>query len=258
MNSPIKWMGGKNQSLSKLLPLIPNHYTYAEPFIGAGWVLFAKEKASVEVLNDVNGDLINFYNVIKNNTDEFIDRMDLTLKSVETFLNYRETMSDKSLSDTERAFRFYYVNQNAFGGMIRYNKQGKCNSACMRHPRRKMGGSYWVLDKIYDAHERLKDVNIECDTYEKIISKYDTKDTFFFLDPPYECASGKYNNGDTFDYNELLNNVKSIKGKFMLTLNGEFEQLFKDFNIIHNDVHWSIGCTSDSTKKYDEIIVMNY
>lgn len=241
-----------------ILSIIPDHYTYVEPFLGAGWILFGKYKSNVEIINDINGDLINFFEIIRTQPEAFINRMNLTLKSKELFMQYRETMSDKSLSSLERAFRFYYVNQNAFGGLVRYNTKGICNSPYMRHPKRKQGGSYWDLDKIYLAHDRLKDVSIEQDDYKIIINKYDTSETLFFLDPPYECKSGKYNGETTFNYDELLNQCRNIKGKFILTLNSGFEEKFKEFYIIPNDVHYSIGCTSESDKKYKEIIVTNY
>jgi hypothetical protein len=132
------------------------------------------------------------------------------------------------------------------------------DSLYMRHPRRKPGGSYWVLDKIRNAHERLKDVSVEQDNYTTIIQKYDTNETLFFLDPPYDCKSGKYNGENSFDYDELLNQCRNIKGKFILTLNSGFEDKFKEFYIIPNDVHYSIGCTTGSSKSYKEIIVTNY
>lgn len=128
----------------------------------------------------------------------------------------------------------------------------------MRHPKRKVGGSYWDFDKIILAHERLKSVSIENDDYKSIIKKYDTIDTLFFLDPPYECKSGKYNGKSDFDYDELLEQCKQIKGKFILTLNSGLEDKFKEFNVYPNDVHYSIGCTTDSSTSYKEIIVTNY
>lgn len=258
MKSPIKWMGGKNRSVDLILSIMPKHYTYVEPFFGAGWIFFAKDKANVEILNDINGDLINFFEIIRTQYEQFEERICYTLKSKDLFMEYRQTMSDKNLSPLERAFRFYYVNQNAFGGLVRYNSKGICNSPYMRHPKRKPGGSYWELDKIINAHKRLKDVSIENDDFKIIITKYDTEDTLFFLDPPYECKSGKYNGEPTFDYDELLTQCRNIKGKFILTLNSGLEDKFKEFYIMPNDVHYSIGCTTNSSKTYKEIIVTNY
>lgn len=259
MKSPIKWMGGKSKSVKRILSIIPEHKTYIEPFFGAGWIFFAKEKTKIEVLNDINGDLVNFFETLRTQYDEFIHRFDFVTKSKELFIEYRQTMSDKTLSPLEKAFRFYYVNQNAFGGLVRYNSKGKCNSPFGGNPDyKRTNGNMWDFDKLKLAHERIKTAFIENDTYQKIIKKYDREYSLFFLDPPYECKSGKYNGETTFDYDELLNQCRNIKGKFILTLNSGLEDKFKEFYIIPNDVHYSIGCTSESSKEYKEIIVTNY
>jgi len=251
-------MGGKSNSVKKILPLIPEHKTYVEPFFGAGWIYFAKEKSKVEVINDINGDLVNLFEVLRTQYDEFIERYNFVIKSRELFLEYRETISDKTLTSLERAFRFFYVNQNAFGGLVRYNQKGICNSPFAGSPDREAQSSFWDLEKLKNAHERLKETIIENDTYEKIIKRYDKPYTLFYFDPPYVCKDGKYNGKNNFDYNGLLEQCKNIKGKFILTLNSEFEEMFSEFNIIHNEVHYSIGCTTESSKEYKEIIVLNY
>jgi len=251
-------MGGKSKSVKNIVPIIPKHKTYVEPFFGGGWVFFSKEKSKVEILNDINGDLINFYNVIKTQYNDFVKKFDDILISRELFLEYRKTMSDKNLSPVERAFRFYYVNQNAFGGLIRYNSKGKCNSPFAISPDVFVQSGFWDFDKIKQAHDRLKYVYIEHDDYKNVITKFDNIDTVFFLDPPYDCKSGKYNGETGFDYDELLKQCKSIKGKFILTLNSGFEDKFKEFYIIPNNVHYSIGCTSESSTSYKELIITNY
>lgn len=258
MKSPIKWMGGKSNSVKRLLSMLPEHKTYVEPFFGGGWLYFAKDKSKVEVINDINGQLINFYEALRNQEEEFVKRMNLVLKSRELFLEYRSTLNDKTLSPLERAFRFYYVNQNAFGGLIRYNKNGECNSPFAGSPDRETQSSFWDIDKIKNSHQRLKETIIENDTYTTIIKRYDKPYTLFFLDPPYQCNSGVYNGESNFDYDELLEYCRNIKGKFILTLNSELEEKFKEFHIYPNNVHYSIGCSTNSSKEYKEIIVTNY
>ena len=252
-------MGGKGRSVNKILSILPAHKTYIEPFFGGGALFFAKEKVKIEILNDINKDLINFYEVLRTQYDDFIHRFDYVLRSKEQFLECRKTMSDNSLSPLERAFRFYYVNQNSFGGLIRYNKSGGCNSPFGANSDYKHTiCNMWDFDKLEIAHDRIKNAFIECDNYQNIIKKYDRDYVLFFLDPPYDCKSGKYNGEINFDYDELLNQCRNIKGKFILTLNSGLENKFKEFYIIPNDVHYSIGCTSESSKSYKEIIVTNY
>lgn len=252
-------MGGKSNSVKNILSIIPKHKTYVEPFFGAGWIFFAKDKVKIEVLNDINSDLINLFEVVRTQYDDFIDRFNYVLRSKDLFLEYRKSMSDKSLPSVERAFRFYYINQNAFGGLIRYNKKGECNSPFGGSPDyKRTQSSFWDLDKIKNAHVRLKETIIENDDYKNVIKKYDRDYTLFYLDPPYQCADGKYNGINYFDYNELLFQCKNIKGKFILTLNAELEGMFDEFNIIPNKVHYSIGCTTESSKDYKEVIITNF
>ena len=83
-------MGGKSKSVKNIVPIIPKHKTYVEPFFGGGWVFFSKEKSKVEILNDINGDLINFYNVIKTQYNDFVKKFDDILISRELFLEYNK------------------------------------------------------------------------------------------------------------------------------------------------------------------------
>ena len=219
MKSLIKWKGGKSGSVKTIIPIIPEHKCYVEPFFGGGWIFFAKEKSKVEIINDMNGELMNLFEVLRTQYDEFIHRFDFVLKSKELFLEYRKTISDKSLSPLERAFRFYYINQNAFSGLIRYNKSGGCNSSFAGSPDREAQSSFWDFDKIKNVHDRLKETIIEHDDYKNIIKRYDRDYTLFFLDPPYEGLDKRTYNGENyFDYDELLEQLRNIKGKFYPSL----------------------------------------
>lgn len=257
MKSPIKWMGGKSKSVKTILPLIPKHDCYVEPFFGGGWIYFAKEPSKVEAVNDVNGELINFFEVLRTKKDEFISQFEFALKSRELYLHFRQNMDLEKLSDVERAFRFYYIIQNAFGGMYRMNKKGECNAAFVSSPRKEAQGSFWDLEKIKMAHERLKETIIENRDYKDLIKIYDKENSFFFFDPPYDTDL-KYNGITTFDYDELLDTCRNLKGKFLLTLNGEMRDKFGEFNIIDNKVAHTINGWKDEDNSRTEIIVLNY
>jgi len=258
MKSPIKWMGGKSRSVKKIVPNIPVHKTYVEPFFGAGWVFFGKEPSNMEIINDVNSQLINFFEVLKCNSEELIERINLTFRSRELFLKYRDSLDCENLSPLEKAFRFYYINQNAFGGLIRYNSKGKCNSPFAGSPDSFSLSSYWDYEKLKKAHERLKDVVVENDTYQKIIKRYDREYTFFYLDPPYE-SKGRYNGDNFFDYDELKQLCLDIKGKFILTLNSELYGKFSVFNVYENNVPYTINCNKKENKSSKkELIISNF
>lgn len=257
MKSPIKWMGGKSKSVKTILPIIPEHECYIEPFFGGGWIYFAKEPSKVEAINDVNGELINFFEVLRSKKDEFISQFEFALKSRELYLNFRKNMDLDKLSDVERAFRFYYIIQNAFGGMYRMNKRGECNAAFVSSPRKEAQGSFWDLEKIKTAHERLKNVIIENRDYKDLIKIYDKENSFFFFDPPYD-TNLKYNGCGKFDYDGLLNVCRNLKGKFLLTLNGEMREMFKEFYILDNKVAHTINGWEDRSNNTTEIIITNY
>lgn len=250
-------MGGKSKSVKTILPLIPEHKCYVEPFFGGGWIYFAKEPSKVEAINDINGELINFFEVLRTKKNEFMSQFEFALKSRELYLHFRQNMNLDKLSDVERAFRFYYIIQNAFGGMYRMNKKGECNAAFVSSPRKEAQGSFWDLEKIKMAHERLKNTIIENRDYKDLIKIYDKEYTFFFFDPPYDTDL-KYNGISSFNYDELLDTCRNLKGKFLLTLNGEMKDKFKEFNIIENKVAHTINGWEGKDNDRKEIIVLNY
>lgn len=253
MNSLIKWIGGKRNLVGTILPLIPVHKTYVEPFFGAGWVYFKKEKSKVEVINDVNSELINFYRVIKKYPNEFCNEFELLPKSKELFDDFVKLDIDGS-SEFKRAIRFYYILMLNFGG--RFNR--------FTFTPRNDGIKQINFDKlpvtIQKAHERLKDTYIEKQDYKKLIQKWDKKDTFFFLDPPYLNTTEKdYEEQFSIEnYTELYNLLINIEGKFMLTVKDEpfIKDLFKDFNINNENVFYSVS--KEKKREHNELIIMNY
>lgn len=256
MNSPIKWVGSKKQLKKDIVALFPQHTTYVEPFFGGGSVYFEKEPSKVEVVNDYDGNVINFYKVLQIDSEALLNKIDSALISRELFLEYRASKWDK-LEPLERAFRFLYILKCSFGGLFRFNQKGECNSPFAGNPSPKAKSSLFSKNtekSLKEAHKRLQNAIIENGDYKEIVKRYDTKDTLFFLDPPYDTD---YSYGVKFNYDELLMICREIKGKFILTLNGELKDKFKEFNIIDSEVNYSVTCKSGNNKK-SEIIIMNY
>mgnify|MGYP003591766479 CR=1 FL=1 len=112
----IPWMGGKRRLAKHLLPLFPAHTCYVEPFAGGAALFFMRpQPAKVEVLNDLNGQLVNLYRVVQHHFDEFVRQFDYAVTSREVFLRLQATPPDM-MTDIQRAARFYYLQHNAFGG----------------------------------------------------------------------------------------------------------------------------------------------
>lgn len=255
MNSPIKWVGSKRQLKKEIVSLFPEHITYVEPFFGGGSVYFEKEPSKVEVINDYDRNVINFYKVLQQDKDGLLERIDSALISRELFLEYRKSEWDK-LEPLERAFRFIYILKCSYGGLFRFNQKGECNSPFAGSPSPKAKSSLFSKNtekSLKEAHQRLKNAIIENGDYKEIVKRYDTKDTLFFFDPPYDTD---YSYGVDFDYDELLEVCKNLKGKFILTLNAELKDKFSNFNIINKEVNYSVTCKSGDNKK-SEIIITN-
>ena len=136
INSPFKWVGGKSRLRKSIIPLIPDHECYVEPFGGAAWVLFGKTPSRVEVLNDIDEELINFFRVVRHQPEDLIKSFDLELVSRSEFRRLGDT-EPLSLSEVERAHRFYYLIMAGWGGEARYQP-----GSSQVHPMAAMGTGF--------------------------------------------------------------------------------------------------------------------
>lgn len=255
MKSPIKWVGGKSKLTKVLLPMFPEHKGYVEVFGGAGHLLFAKEPSKWEVLNDFDSELMNFWSVIKNAKEEFIRSFDYTLVSRETFNEYKRIFKNKTEEDCiKKAHIFYYLVKAGFGANLTSPSFGVAKDRSRLRLEQ-------IENSINDAYKRLQKVLIENDSFENIIKRFDDKDTFFFLDPPYrntcDYSVGKFTDDK---YNLLSECCKNTKGKWLLTINEDtyIRELFKDFNIITHEVYYGLSKTESGRRNFDELIITNY
>ena len=260
MRSPIKWVGGKSKSIKYLLPLIPSHEGYVEVFGGAGWLLFAKSPSKWEVINDLDENLSNFWIVLKEKENEFIDSFKYEVISRSIFNKYKEIYKNKTyINNIDKAHILYYLLKAGTGASL--PDGGGCGFG------KSKGVSRLRLDKlpndIVQAHNRLLNVTIECQDFRDIMSYYDAENTFFYLDPPYRDTSrssypvGKFTDKDYYD---LSNLCKNLKGKFLLSINDDdfIKNLFSDFNIRHINIPYSGSNQKKGRKNYPELIITNY
>ena len=256
MKSPIKWVGGKSKLVNKLIPIIPSHKCYVEVFGGAGWLLFAKEPSSVEILNDFDSNLMNFWSVVKNAPEQFISSFDYTLISRETFDLYKQKYKNNDFDDAiEKAHVFYYLVNAGFASDMKNPVFGtKCQS--------RNGLRLEEVDSaIPEAYKRLQAVTIENKSFEDMFKIYDSAETFFYIDSPYrntkQYAVGKFS--DT-QYKTLAECCRRAEGKWLYTINDDeyIRQLFSDFNIITHDVYYSVCKTSNGRQDFKELIITNY
>jgi len=231
----VRWFGGKSHLLPEILKRIPPHTTYVEPFGGGAAVLFAKAPSPIEVYNDIDSAIVNFFRVLREThlRDELVRQLELTPYSREEYHNYRawakagepETelpynpQSPFTLEEQraiEKARRFFVLNQQGFSAIY-------AGSWRFAHNDPRVVEQYWsTLDKLHAVGNRLKRVQIEHDSFEHVIPRYDHEEAFFFLDPPYvpdtRVSPEVYRHEMTIeDHKRLVEILLLTEGMVMLT-----------------------------------------
>jgi DNA adenine methylase len=253
MKSPLAYIGGKSKLSKKIIPMIPDHKTYCEPFTGGGWVFFGKEPSKYEVLNDLDSDLVSFYRVLQNHLEEFLKQFKWLLASREWWDDWKNQLDAGGLTDIQRAARYYYVQRLCFGGRVKGRTFGTAPESLPRINLLRME------EELSAVHLRLTRVMIENLSWEKVIQKYDKPQTFFYLDPPYfsePCY--KHNFESLTDYQNLQDALKNITGKFLLSINDlpEIRQVFSDFRIEPISLIYSIK--KNELTNGHELLISNY
>ncbi|MBS9781676.1 MAG: DNA adenine methylase [Gammaproteobacteria bacterium] len=254
LRSPLRgWLGGKYQLASRIIERIPEHRCYVEPFAGAAWVLFKKEKSKAEVLNDINYDVVNLYRCVQHHLDALIDCIEPTLVSRQEFQRLMRTPAD-TLTDIQRAARFLYIHRNSFGGKVVDNHFG---TSTTRHSKYDV---QTIETELLLARKRLSRCTIENLGYAEVISRYDREHTFFYIDPPYYDCENVYGKGifSKADFEQLAKQLANIKGKFLLSLNDrpEVREIFKAFNIEDEQVRYSVSLGKG--EMFGEVLISNY
>lgn len=252
MKGPLSYAGGKNRFARKILPLIPQHTTYVEPFAGGAQIFFQKPPSKVEILNDLDGELVNFYRVCQSHYEELLRYMRFFVPSREWYERLQSTPPE-SLTDIQRAARYYYLQKLTYGGRIIHQNYA------IHVIQRPSFANGRVPDVIKKAHERLRSVQIERLPYEQVIKKYDRPGSFFYIDPPYYGVSGLYRyDFEHSDFERMAELLKGIAGKFLLSTNDhpEVRRIFEAFPMEAFTIAYTIQQTTG--KRYPELLIKNY
>ncbi len=181
------WYGGKFNHLNWLLPLLPRCHHFCEPFGGSAAVLINRHPASVETYNDLDGEVVNFFRVLRDHQDQLIRVIALTPFSREEFFKAIK-WQDEKLSELERARRFFIRARQVRTGLAQTASLGRWAN-CKKTSRAGMSGvvSRWLgsVESLPEITERLLRVQIENRPAFEVIQLYDDKDTLFYCDPPY-------------------------------------------------------------------------
>lgn len=251
MKGPLSYVGGKNRIAAQIISLIPKHKTYVEPFAGGAQVLFRKKPSDIEVINDLDGELVNFYRICQAHHGELLRSLNFILLSRKWYSLHLRTPPE-TLTDIQRAARYFIIQKCSFGGMVaRHNFAAHITKPPTFTPKR-------IPEMIRSAYERLQSVQIEHLPFEKALGKYDRPSTFFYLDPPYYNVKLYNHNFSDDDFSRLRKCLSTLKGKFLLSINDHsfVRSLFADFKIEKIDIFYSIQ--RHSNRRYTELLIRNY
>jgi DNA adenine methylase len=214
MKPPLTYYGGKQKLASQILSLIPKHNLYCEPFFGGGAIFFAKVPSPMEVINDNNGDMINFYRVVKNNYKRLAKEIKATLHSREHHQAAKMVLGYPHLfNDLKRAWAIWVLANEGYASRLdsSWGYDRKRNTSAKRlHNKRESFAKQYA--------DRLEQTEIECSDALNVIESRDDKASFFYCDPPYfNAGMGHYKSYTEQDFENLLQLLSRIKGKFLLS-----------------------------------------
>jgi DNA adenine methylase len=231
----VPWIGGKRRLADTLLTRFPAHSCYVELFAGGAALYFLRHPAEVEVLNDVNGELVNLYRVVQRHLEEFVRQFKWALSSRQVFKWLQDTQPH-TLTDIERAARFYYLQHNAFGGRVDGQTWGTATTAPPVNLLR-------IEETLSAAHLRLSGAYIEDEPWQACLERYDRPHTLFYADPPYWQTEGYGVPFPWQEYEALASRMATLKGKMIVSLNDhpDVRQAFAAFDMETLEIDYTVG-----------------
>ena len=198
--------------LPHILPLVPPHRIYTESFVGGAAVYWAKEPAESEIINDLDGEISNFYRILRSEFDNLKEMIEATLHSREAYYDAMHIYKRPHMhDDLRRAWAFYVLTQQGFSCKIGSWGFGRDTTIA-----KKLVNAAARLNGELVA--RLRMTQIECNDAEKVITSRDAEDAFHYVDPPYfNSHCGHYTGFGELEFESLLRCLAQVKGKFLLS-----------------------------------------
>lgn len=253
-NKPfIPYMGGKRRLVSQLVRKIPEHQCYVELFAGGAALFFMREQASkVEVINDINGELVNLYRVVQHHLEEFVRQFKWALVSRQIF-EWLKLAHVEGMTDIQRAARFYYLQHTAFGAKVSGQSFGTATTARPVNLLR-------IEEQLSQAHLRLTGVTVEHLDWDVCLQKYDRSHSFMYADPPYWKMASYGMAFGLEQYQLLASLMKSCKAKVMLSINDhpDMRDVFADLCIEQQSIQYTLASSGAGRDIKKELIITNY
>ena len=267
----LKWAGGKRQLWPEIKKHIPNVFsTYYEPFVGAGAVLFSLQPKQA-IINDINPELVNCYEVIKNSSIDLIEDLKKHENNKEYFYKIREvdrSSSFESLSSIKRASRIIYLNKTCFNGLFRVNRSGQFNAPFGSYKKPNIINSETIKAVSRFLNENQIEI-FNLDYRQALVNA--RRGDFIYLDPPYDPLSltSSFTGYSLEGFNriqqqDLRNTFEelTLRGCFVMMSNSStpyIEQLYgNDYRIVRLSANRNINSNGSERKKVDEFLIMNY
>jgi DNA adenine methylase len=266
----LKWVGGKRQIMPAIEQHLPKEIkAYIEPFVGGGAVLFHLQPKHA-IVNDFNSELVNVYNVIKNDLENLLVDLQQHKNESNYFYEIRaldRTAAFEKLTDVERASRIIYLNKTCYNGLYRVNNSGEFNSPFGKYKNPNIVNEPTL--RAVSFYLNSNNVRIENTDYETILNEAD-KNSFVYLDPPYHPVSGSSNftgyvqgGWDESDQIRLkeacdLLDKKGIKFLQSNSCTDFIKHLYADYHIHIVKANRAINSDSEKRGEVEEVLIKNY
>lgn len=268
--SPIlKWVGGKRQLLSDIMPLInKNCSTYVEPFVGGGAVFFELQPKKA-IINDYNAELINVYEVVRDFPEELIALLEVHNRENSQAYFYQLRALDRSaeyseMSAVQKAARVLYLNKTCYNGLYRVNSAGQFNSPYGKYKNPKIVNAATI--RAMSKYLKNPKITIKQGDYKDVLKKV-RKGAFVYLDPPYMPISssssftGYTENGFSFEQQAALkkecDKLKEKGISFLLSNSdcAEIRELYKEYDIKTVQAKRSINSVAKKRGEINEVLI---
>jgi len=251
----LNYCGSKSRLLKKILPLFPPHRVYVEPFGGSASILLNKEPAKVEIYNDLNGDVVNFFRMLREHPGEMLRRLSLIPYSRQVF---KEAMAATPRDDFQRAELFWIWANQRFNGAMGKKTTGwrRAGARCPALT------TYYRIPRLVDVIERLQRVQIECKDFADVLRFVDGPDTFTYCDPPYVGFEKQYD--DLFlpdDHARLAELLCRFTGKAMVSYypDDDIRKLYPGWKCIEFErTNYAANARKNNRSVVKEMLLLNY
>jgi DNA adenine methylase len=254
---PLTYYGGKQKLLNEILPLFPEHKLYCEPFCGGAAVFFAKQASTIEVINDTNSELINFYRIVQNDFVSLEKEVRISLHSRRLHKDAQVINENPHMFDPiKRAWAVWVLAAQSFSSMLDgswgYDVQKGTTSKKIANKRESFSEDYAI---------RLQNVQIECTDAIRIITSRDSVDSFIYCDPPYYNSNcGHYDGYSRDDFENLLKKLSTIEGKFLLSSypSDVLKEYTQKYGWSNKSIEQRVSVNKGAGKKKIEMLTWNY